>query len=169
MPYSPGMTTGRASAGFAVFIGMGALLAVLTAAGCEQRTTDKDLKLIRLGEVRAAVARSAERPDHALLIDARTQPRFDESHLPAARRMDLPRLDSGGGDAGLNRYSLLIVYGQNPADYVARAMGKRLIQLGYRGVRLFAGGYDEWARAGNPVEKPPSPGPTNTPAPAPLK
>lgn len=120
--------------------------------GCERHTTDKDLRIVRLAEVRAAINRNESKPRHALLIDARTPARYEESHIPGARRMDLPRLETGGGDPALTPYALLVVYGQNPADYVARAMAKRLLQLGYRGVRLFAGGYEEWARAGNPVE-----------------
>lgn len=128
-------------------------VAALTAlVGCDRHTTDKDLRIVRLAEVRAALTRNESKPGHALLLDARPPARFDESHIPGARRMTLPPLDAGGGDPALKGYSLLIVYGQNPADYISRALGKRLIQLGYRGVRLFAGGYEEWARAGNPVE-----------------
>lgn len=131
-------------------------------AGCGASTSDKSIVLIQTPDVKALLARSNGGDDRAVLfIDPRTTARFDAAHLPGARRMRLPPANSGG-DPALTPYDSLVVYGDNPADQLARAMTKRLLQLRYSGVRFYAGGLDEWRRLGQPVEA--TPGASAAPA-----
>lgn len=138
--------------------------AIAALAGCGASTSDKSIVLIQTPEVKALAARARGGEARAVLfIDARPSARFDEAHLPGARRMRLPPAH-GGGDPALTVYDALVVYGDNPADQLARAMTKRLLQLQYSGVRFYAGGLDEWRRLGQPVEgNPPAPPPSAPP------
>jgi rhodanese-related sulfurtransferase len=143
------MTTVRVRRGFW-------LVAVLSLAGvfagCGNRVDDRDIRLIQASEVKLLLDRSGAEPGALLVIDPRPPARFDEGHLPGARQMALPPLEAGGNDPALTSYGALVVSGENPADPLGSAMAKRLMQLRYKGVRLFAGGLEEWRRLGYPVE-----------------
>lgn len=122
-------------------------------AGCQTAVSDKNIKVISTQDVKSLFDRArAGEPNLLVLIDARPPERFAEGHLPGARNMTLPPIEAGGKDPALTPYEHLVVTGDNPADALARAMTKRLLQLRYKGVRLYAGGLEEWKRMGYPVE-----------------
>ncbi len=120
--------------------------------GCANRVDDRDIRMIQASEVKSLLDRSGVDAGAVLVVDPRPEARFDAGHLPRARNMGLPPLEAGGNDPALTPYSTLVVSGENPADPLGPAMAKRLMQLHYKGVRLFAGGLDEWRRLGYPVE-----------------
>lgn len=87
--------------------------------------------------------------DALLLIDPRSERRFAEAHIPGARNIRLPQVDPARDrDPGIERFRAIVVYGDDPASASARAMTKRLLAAGYRGVRLYAGGIKEWIGRG---------------------
>ena len=127
--------------------------------GCERTTRDTDIKFIRVAEVRALVDKKAHGDSElVLLIDPRPKKYFDKQHLPGARSLTLPQVDPKSKiDPTIDKYRTLVVYGDNPASAEARGMTKRLMAVGYSGVRLFAGGLKEWAGRGYPTEGEPAP------------
>lgn len=148
--YSRAMTLYR-------FAGAGMLAAasVLVLAGCNGGVTDADIKRISLGEVRDLVDKSEGRGDLLLLVDPRPASAFAAGHLPGARNLPLPPAEADRGrDPTIARYQNIVVYGDDPGSPIAKAMTKRLMHLGYQGVRFFAGGLAEWSERGHPVTRP---------------
>jgi len=111
-----------------------------------------------MDEVRELQARDETEPLTLLLIDPRPLRRYCEGHIPGAMTLQLPEVPTfGGRDGRLQGHSHLIVYGENPASPTARAMTKRLLAIGYTGVRLFPGGIESWIAADLPIETSPLP------------
>jgi 3-mercaptopyruvate sulfurtransferase SseA len=132
-----------------------AVLPLLT--GCDKDTRDTDIVQVKLAEVSELVNETASNPLAVLLIDPRPQPEFEEGHLPGARNLLLTRFDGEKGrDPRIVSFNEVIVYGEDPASPVARAVNKRMIAMDYRDVRFFAGGLKEWRAANLPVETGPS-------------
>jgi len=132
-------------------VAMLALLAPLAA--CQTNVTDKDIRPARIEDVRTLVQQAQTSPSVLLLIDPRPTDAFDAGHLPGARNLQLPRFDEKRGkDPALEAFRNIVVYGENPASPPAKSVTKRLIALGYKGVRMFMGGLDEWTKAGLELE-----------------
>lgn len=148
--------------GVGLALGAAAFLPSLT--GCEKGTSENDINegvVLSLADIRQAMdRRDGGEPQHALLIDPRAPKYFAAGHLPGAINLRLPDVrEEDPKDPGIERYSRLIVYGENPGTAVARAMFKRLLAVGYDGLKFYAGGLDEWTRSGGRVETsdPPEP------------
>ncbi|MEO0483305.1 MAG: rhodanese-like domain-containing protein [Planctomycetota bacterium] len=139
----------------AVLLGL-ALLVTPLVTGCNKDVRDSDIQFISLPELRQRQL-DAEQGQTArvLIIDPRSPARFARAHLPGAQNIrlkDVPEEDPK--DPRLERFDRLVVYGDNPASAVAKAMAKRLIYVGYgrKTVRWFSGGMAQWAGAGLPID-----------------
>ena len=131
-----------------------ALIGVVLLGGCGQGISDKTIAFSTLDEVRELQAQDAADPRTLVLIDPRPLRRYAEGHIPGALSLQLSETPTyGGRDARLMGHANLIVYGENPASPTARAMTKRLLAIGYTGVRMFRGGIEEWIRADLPIEQ----------------
>jgi len=129
--------------------------------GCEG-ISDKDIEFATLKDVRSLRDSAAKDPKAMLLIDARAPRHFVAGHIPGAVNYQLPEFDERSSRrATIEAYDELIVYGDNPGTPESKGLTKRLMELGYSDVRLFAGGLMEWKDAGLPVEQsesaPPAP------------
>jgi len=123
--------------------------AVLILGGCPKQVTDRDIETISLDETRTLYALQRRDPARriAVFIDPRASASFREGHIPGARNLHLPAFRRGGGrDPELDAFENIIVYGDNPGDYFAPGVVKRLLELDYDGVRFFAGGLSAWSR-----------------------
>lgn len=133
---------------------LAAVLGAWAACGaCERTTRDTDIVPIRVAEVRALLDRQRDGQERLIvLIDPRPARDYQRAHIPGARHMELPRVPpTSTPDPDLKRYRHIVVYGDNPASPEARGMTKRLMAVGYRGVRWFVGGLEEWKARGYPV------------------
>lgn len=120
--------------------------------------SEATIAFVGLDEVRELQGKDATEPRTLLLIDPRPSRRYAEAHLPGAASIQLPETPAlGGRDPRIQGHSHVIVYGDNPASPTARAMTKRLLAIGYTGVRMFAGGLEAWRAADLPVETSPLP------------
>ncbi|MBY0112210.1 MAG: rhodanese-like domain-containing protein [Phycisphaerales bacterium] len=139
-------------------LGLLAMLAfALLAGGCEKDTRDSDIVYVKLGEVSELWRDSEGNPMKLLLIDPRPQPEFEAGHIPGARNILLTKLDGNKGrDPRIEAYENVMVYGEDPASPIARAVAKRMIAMEYPDSRFFAGGIKEWKAANLPLEKGPS-------------
>lgn len=135
--------------------------------GCDPNTRDTDIKLIRVGEVKALMDRQNKgEKDQMILIDPRPTKTYQAAHIPGAKNLLLPQVDAKGSrDPRLEDHGLLVVYGDDPGSAVARGMTKRLLAVGYKGVRFFAGGLAEWHDRGYAIDgATPPPPPAQAPA-----
>lgn len=128
-------------------------LAVAVAAGCSNKTDDRDvLKVsISMAELSKVVS---ERDKDVLIIDARSARAYGEGHIPGARNIRLDTIDAKERDPALDRYKTIIVYGQTPGPTIERSTAKRLIQAKYDDVRWFEDGFKSWEVSGLPVTRP---------------
>jgi len=134
--------------------------------GCERETRDTDLKIVSVGEVKALWDRK-ERGSETLvfIVDPRPTKAFAVSHITGARNLQLPRIDpKGDRDPMIERYDNIVVYGDDPGSATARGMAKRLLAVGYKHIRFFAGGLKDWKSRGYPTEDAaqPQPNPAQT-------
>lgn len=126
---------------------------ILALAGCEAGTSDADIRIMTLAEARQLHAQLDESPDRVVFIDPRPTRAFQAARIPGAIHLEIPDLPPDSPrSARLRGYSLLVVYGDNPSDALAKAMTKRLIRNKYPAVRWFAGGLSEWTASGGAVE-----------------
>jgi rhodanese-related sulfurtransferase len=124
-----------------------------TATGCGDNVSDKDVEdaTLNLAQTRAVLQ---DKPGNALAIDSRTPAEFAAAHIPGAKNVELQdvKADHDSIDPELAAYKNLVIYGANPGDTSARAMVKRLIRAGHKGVKYFGGGFAEWVASGMKTE-----------------
>lgn len=117
-----------------------------TLAGCED-ISDKNIEFATLAETRSLLQ---DKPGVARAVDVRPGAEFAAGHLPGAVSLELADVSATKDsiDPALAAYKFLIVYGSDPGSGSARAMAKRLMTAGHKGVKFFAGGYAEWVGSG---------------------
>ncbi len=128
----------------------------LLAGGCEKDTRDTDIVYMKLGEVSELWRDSQGNPTKLLLIDPRPQAEFEAGHIPGAKNILLTKFDGNKGrDPRIEAFENVVIYGEDPASPIARAVAKRMIAMEYTNPPFFAGGLKEWKAANLPIEKGP--------------
>jgi rhodanese-related sulfurtransferase len=86
------------------------------------------------------------------VLEALPSEHYDKEHLPGARNLPLDDIDSLAPTliAGLDRP--VVTYCSNTACQNSHIAAARLRELGYRDVRVYAGGKEDWFLAGLPFE-----------------
>ena len=97
---------------------------------------------ISVGELRA-LSRAGEGP---VIVDARARLFFAEGHIPGAVQPAAPTRDLPGD-------RLIVVYCADRDCADSDRLAGKLSRLGYRQVRVLAGGWAEWVRQGGEVER----------------
>lgn len=134
-----------------------AAISVIGSVGCEKGTSEKDINqsvIYTLADVRESIGRrDGDEPEHVLFLDPRAPKYYAAGHLPGAINLRLPDVrEDDPRDPELERFDRLVVYGANPGSAVARAMFKRLLAVGYSGIKWYSGGLDEWLVSGGEIE-----------------
>jgi rhodanese-related sulfurtransferase len=119
--------------------------------GCNDTVSDDSIEFASLTQTRALLQ---DKPGVARAVDVRPPADFAAAHIPGALNLDLALVSENKDsiDPALARYKTLVVYGQDPGSGAARAMAKRLMRAGHKGVLMFSGGMAEWTGAGLKVE-----------------
>lgn len=138
---------------------LAASLPVWGSIGCERETRDTDIKIVSVGEVKALWDRQQKGSETAVLIvDPRPTKYYSASHIPGARNLQLPAINpKADRDPMLERYDNIVVYGEDPGSATSRGMAKRLLAVGYKHIRFFAGGLKDWRARGYPTVDGPAP------------
>ena len=106
-----------------------------------------------LGTVtREELQRKIERGEEFVLVDALAPISFAASHLPGAISMPPGTVDERAAKRIPDQDTEVVVYCTSETCDASIAVGIRLIELGYADVRHYAGGKQEWADAGLPLE-----------------
>ena len=91
----------------------------------------------------------------AVFFDARGPSLFEEGHVPRAR--NLPGVGSVAALpvhlSKISRDSTLVIYCEGGDCQSSLALAQRLHAEGFRDIRVFTGGWEEWQKAGLPEEK----------------
>ncbi len=90
----------------------------------------------------------------AVVLDARAETFFGRGRVPGAR--NVPAEEDGtalpDGVLALPRDRTLVVYCEGGDCLSSLALAKRLHDAGFRDIRVFGGGWEEWRGAGLPEE-----------------
>lgn len=91
----------------------------------------------------------------AVVLDARAEGLFAQGHIPGARNIPAARSGLGlpAGLLGAARNMILVVYCEGGDCQSSLALARRLHDEGFRDIRVFGGGWEEWTKAGLPEEK----------------
>jgi rhodanese-related sulfurtransferase len=87
-----------------------------------------------------------------VLVDALAPLSYAGAHLPGAINIPPERVDAIAGRRIPSLDTLVVVYCAGPDCDSSVVVTERLIELGYRKVRHYAGGKEDWKRAGLPLE-----------------
>jgi rhodanese-related sulfurtransferase len=101
---------------------------------------------------REQLCEQIERGGDVVLVDALPPISFASSHLPGAINIPPASVDERAPRRIPDRESEIVVYCTSPTCDASVEVGKRLLELGYRNVRHYPGGKDEWTAAGLPLE-----------------
>ncbi len=134
---------------------------LLAPAGCTPNISDRDVKTVsvdqalkEMGTRRGLLGMSGK--ISSAWVDARNRAAYDSEHIPDA--MSLPFSELERRHRQLEDIEVIVVYGEDYADPVAKAMSKRLKALGYHGVLTLNGGLRAWKDAGNETAPMANPG-----------
>lgn len=118
--------------------------------GCTTKVDESDIRFISSGELRQMIqTRDGGRADHLLLIDPRSAREYADGHIVGAEHITIDRVvgEKSPRNPPFDRYSNVVVYGNDPASAPARGMAKRIMSLGHKKTtRMYAGGMKEWSQ-----------------------
>ena len=90
----------------------------------------------------------------AVFIDARDQWEFSEGHIPGA--INIPEFSFEPNNiklASLDKDVLMVIYCDGDDCDTSKRLAKQIIELGYKNVFVFLGGFNEWKIAELQIEK----------------
>jgi len=93
-----------------------------------------------------------------VLVEALPEPFYRTAHLPGAVNIPPDRIDELAPALLPDKDAEIVVYCANLPCRNSEIMAGRLTELGYRNVRAYAEGKQDWIAAGLPVEKERDPG-----------
>ena len=106
-----------------------------------------------LGETgREDLWQKIEHGDDFVLVDALPAIAYAGAHLPGAISIPPERLDTLAERRIPSLDTEVVVYCANPKCESSVQVAQRLVELGYRNVRHYAGGKQDWRDAGLPLE-----------------
>jgi rhodanese-related sulfurtransferase len=105
-------------------------------------------KPISLAELQDLVAS----PTPPYLLEILKPEQYARLHLPGARNLPLLGLDEAAARVVPDRDAPIVTYCSGPTCQNSLIAARRLLELGYRDVRVFTGGKAAWQEAGNQFE-----------------
>jgi rhodanese-related sulfurtransferase len=104
------------------------------------------------GISREDLQQKLESGDEFVLVDALSPMSYARSHLPGAINLPPQSVDGRAQRRIPDRGTEVIVYCSDAGCDSSVLVANELIELGYRNVRHYAGGKDDWVAAGLPLE-----------------
>ena len=101
---------------------------------------------------RESLRRKLESGGELVLVDALGPISYAAAHLPGAINIPPERVDELAERRIPHLDTEVVVYCMNPGCESSVSVASRLLEVGYRNVRHYAGGKEEWIAAGLPLE-----------------
>jgi rhodanese-related sulfurtransferase len=86
------------------------------------------------------------------LVDALPHSYYDQQHLPGAINLIESDVDILAANLLPDVTATIVTYCSNTACGNSKAVARRLEKLGYRDVRTYLGGIQDWVEAGQPTQ-----------------
>lgn len=90
--------------------------------------------------------------DSVIVVDALPSSYYDQQHLPGAVNLVEDEVDARAAALLPDRDAAIVTYCSNAACGNSQAVANRLERLGYRNVRKYRDGIQDWVEAGLPTE-----------------
>jgi rhodanese-related sulfurtransferase len=101
---------------------------------------------------RASLADELASPTPPVLVEALGAAFFADAHLPGAINIPPGQVDRLAPQLLTDRDARIIVYCSGTCD-MSRITARRLVGLGYRSVRIYEGGKEDWVEHGHPIDR----------------
>jgi len=90
-----------------------------------------------------------------VLLDGRTQPEYENGHIPGAFHLAVTDFDKSFPQfsSRFPKSTPFIIYCRGGDCNLSRRLAEQLYDKGYLQVKIYRGGYNDWFLNGNPVEK----------------
>lgn len=85
-------------------------------------------------------------------IDALPESYYSQQHIPGALNLIAEDVEHQAGRLLPDKAAAIVTYCSNPACQNSTQVAQKLEQLGYRNIRKYAGGIQDWVEAGLPTE-----------------
>lgn len=105
------------------------------------------IRTVTRSELERLVAENA-----VVLVDALPRSYFEQQHLPGAVNLVEADVDELATPLLPDPDAAIVTYCSNVACGNSKAVARRLHALGYRNVRTYPEGIQDWVEAGNPTE-----------------
>jgi len=92
------------------------------------------------------------RDDRVTVLDALPRGYYDQQHLPGAVNLVEGEVDARAAALLPDHEAAIVTYCSNAACNNSQAVASRLEHLGYRNVRKYRDGIQDWVAAGLPTE-----------------
>jgi rhodanese-related sulfurtransferase len=101
---------------------------------------------------RESLLAKIESGEDFVLVDALSPMSYAMSHLPGAVNIPPEGCERWAARRIPEKTTEVVVYCQNPSCESSVEVANRLLELGYRNVRHYAGGKSDWVAGGLPLE-----------------
>ncbi len=88
-----------------------------------------------------------------VVVEALPEDYYRAGHIPGAGHLPLENIDDRAGLVIRERWAAVVVYCASEACENSHLAAKRLTELGYQDVSVYAGGKADWKERGYPLEK----------------
>jgi rhodanese-related sulfurtransferase len=92
-----------------------------------------------------------DRGDDFVLVEALSRRHYESSHLPGAINLPYEFVDDAEKVLP-DKHAEIVIYCMNEECEASREEARELVGMGYRQVFHYAGGKQDWIKAGLPVE-----------------
>jgi rhodanese-related sulfurtransferase len=102
-------------------------------------------------EIETNVAKAIFTKNNTLFIDARPWPKFYGSTIIGSLNIPDTKFDKYDGFLPIDKKTPIITFCGGYGCDKSHIVANKLIDLGYKNVKVYAAGFPEWKKAGNPV------------------
>lgn len=107
----------------------------------------------KLAMIEFAEADALHRKELATFVDARDLADYDQGHIPGAICLPVDQFRTGKQKLMAPKGSLVVVYCSGGDCETSDQLAHLLVKAGFKKVRVYKGGFEEWEALGQPVEK----------------
>jgi len=101
---------------------------------------------------REELKKKIDRRDDFILVDARNSDSFREEHIKGAISLPLSEVEERA-ERLLRKSDEIVVYCSSFACPASANEVEKLKQMGFKNVKHYAGGIEDWKNAGHPTER----------------
>jgi rhodanese-related sulfurtransferase len=118
-----------------------------------QRDEPKNYPLFEGIELEAV--KEATQVGGIVLLDGRTQSEYENGHIPGAFHLAVADFERSFTQfsSRFSKSTLFIIYCRGGDCNLSRRLAEQLYDKGYKQLKIYRGGYNDWFLNGNPVEK----------------